>query len=75
MVVSAGHFKAHCLKLMDDVEKTHIPITITKHGKPVARLAPIDTGKKPAVFGMLKGTVSVKGDIIKPAGERWNANE
>ena len=41
--ISAAQFKAECLKLMDLVEKTREPIVITKHGRPVAQLAPIST--------------------------------
>lgn len=41
MDVPAAQFKAECLKLMDEVEKTRQPIVITKHGRPVAQLAPV----------------------------------
>jgi Antitoxin Phd_YefM, type II toxin-antitoxin system len=37
MDISAAQFKAECLKLMDQVEKTREPIVITKHGRPLAR--------------------------------------
>lgn len=38
--ISAGEFKAKCLRLMDEVNETGIPIVITKRGKPVSRLVP-----------------------------------
>ncbi|WP_420617714.1 type II toxin-antitoxin system Phd/YefM family antitoxin [Candidatus Poriferisocius sp.] len=38
--ISAGEFKAKCLKLMDEVNETGIPIVITKRGTPVSRLVP-----------------------------------
>ena len=74
MDIPAGEFKAKCLKLMDEVEKTHREIVITKFGKPVAKLVPIDKKKKPP-FGFLKDSVQIKGDIIGPTGEKWNAND
>jgi prevent-host-death family protein len=40
MQIPAGEFKAKCLKLMDQVARSGVPIVITKHGKPVAKLVP-----------------------------------
>lgn len=39
--VSAAEFKAHCLRLMDEVRATGIEIVVTKHGRPVSRLVPV----------------------------------
>jgi len=33
----AGHFKAHCLRLMEKVARTGSPIVVTKRGKPLVR--------------------------------------
>ena len=38
--IPAGEFKAKCLKLMDEVSETGVPIIITKRGRPVSRLVP-----------------------------------
>jgi prevent-host-death family protein len=47
---------------------------ITKRGRPVARLVPAD--KAPAsVFGRMRGTAEILGDIVAPVGERWEADE
>ena len=40
--IGAEEFKTHCLKLIDRVNQTKQPITITKHGKPLAKLTPIE---------------------------------
>lgn len=40
--VSASVFKARCLALLDEVESTHRPLIVTKHGQPVARVVPIE---------------------------------
>ncbi len=40
--VMASAFKARCLALLDQVELDRVPLVITKRGKPVARLVPID---------------------------------
>ena len=67
MTMGAGEFKATCLKLMDSVAETGATYTITKRGKPVARLVPVeaDTSQKP-IFGALKDITQVLGDIESP---------
>ena len=74
MEMAAGHFKAHCLKLMDEVQKFHREIIITKHGKAVARLVPIQAAKKKPLLGYLKGMITIQGDIVGSTGERWNVD-
>lgn len=39
--LSAGKFKDTCLKVLDEVAETRVPVTITKWGRPVARLLPL----------------------------------
>lgn len=60
--ISAGEFKAKCLRLMDEVQETGEPYLITKRGRPVARLLPIGTAADD-LFGYLKGTFEIAGDI------------
>jgi len=64
-LVKAGEFKAKCLSLMDEVAASGEPVTITKHGRPIAMLAPARSSPK-ALFGALRGRVLVKGDIVAP---------
>jgi prevent-host-death family protein len=67
--IPAGEFKAKCLKLMDEVEKTGEELVITKRGKPVAKLVPAEDApdrQPPLLFGCLKGTVEILGDIVEP---------
>ncbi len=60
-VVPATEFKAHCLRLLDEVAAGG-EITITKRGKPVARLGPL--AARPTSYGSWKGLVRVRGDIV-----------
>ena len=69
--VAAGRFKAECLKMLDEVAETREPVTITKRGRPVARLVPVEL---PApLFGALAGTVVEYGDLISPVEDAWDA--
>ncbi len=73
MNISAGQFKARCLKLMDEVQEFHEEIIITKFGKPVAKLVPLEPEVKKSPYGFLKGSVLIKGDIVGSSGEKWDA--
>jgi prevent-host-death family protein len=44
--VSLHQFKALCDKLLDEVETRGTPITITRYGKPYARLLPPEIGNQ-----------------------------
>jgi prevent-host-death family protein len=70
--MAAGEFKAKCLGLLDEVQQTRKEIVITKHGKPVAKLVPIND-TPPSIIGRMKGTGEILGDIIEPTGEEWFA--
>lgn len=70
--MQAGKFKAECLKVMDRVSRTKRRVVITKHRKPIVQIVPIE--KESSLFGILRGTVHVKGDLIAPIGEEWDAN-
>jgi prevent-host-death family protein len=68
----AGSFKAHCLAVMDEVQAKREAVLITKHGKPVAKLVPADTGCDD-IYNLLAGKGTVAGDIVSPAlsDEEW----
>jgi len=68
--VPAGEFKAHCLRLMDEVRESHREIVITKHGHPVARLVPVEDTPADA-FGAMRGSVVYEGDIVAPEPHAW----
>ena len=70
--IKASEFKAKCLALMDEVARTGTPLVITKNGKPVADLVP-HREKKKGPFGIWKGQVEIKGDIISPIDVEWDA--
>jgi prevent-host-death family protein len=41
-LMGAGEFKQHCLAIIDEVATTHRPVTISKRGRPMARLVPLE---------------------------------
>ena len=70
-VVNATAFKAHCLEMLDNVRDTRVPLVVTKHGKPVARVVPIDA-EVDTVFGALRHYfVGTHDDEALMAPEPW----
>lgn len=71
-VVPATEFKQRCLSLLDQVAETRVPITVTKHGRPVARVVPTDQGERSNLFGSVT-LVSERPEDYYSTGERWEA--
>jgi prevent-host-death family protein len=65
--VAAAKFKAQCLSILDHLDAEGL--VITKHGKPVARLLPVERASA-VLIGSLRGRIRVKGDILS-TGLRW----
>ncbi|HXC90496.1 MAG TPA: type II toxin-antitoxin system Phd/YefM family antitoxin [Stellaceae bacterium] len=72
--MSAANFKANCLRLMDEVAQRRTSIVITKRGKPVAKMVPVDTTPRDP-FGCMAGTAKICGDIISPIDDvEWTGD-
>jgi antitoxin (DNA-binding transcriptional repressor) of toxin-antitoxin stability system len=67
--INASKFKEQCLAMLDNLDPEGI--VITKRGKPIARLTPINADCA-ALIGSMKGRLKVKGDIMS-TGIRWDA--
>ncbi len=61
--LGASEFKAKCLRLLDEVAEHGHTLIITKHGRPVARVAPVDAPRR-TLRGAWKGLVEIKGDLV-----------
>jgi prevent-host-death family protein len=68
--ITATRFKAECLGLLDEVADTHRELVVTKHGKPVAKVVPV----QPPID--LRGSVTFLVDddeLIAPLDVAWDA--
>jgi len=63
--ITALEFKAKCLKLMDEINRTGEEIMITKNSKPVSVLKLYHSLPK-TLFGLHTGKVQSKDDLIAP---------
>jgi len=64
--VPVTEFKAKCLGLIEQVDKTRQPLRITRHGRPVAELVPAGPDRKRKFLGAMVGTGKIVGDIVSP---------
>ena len=71
--IPAGKFKVHCLAIMDEVRAKRQAVVITKRGKPVAKLVPIEK-EKDDIYGFFEGKGKILGDVVAPAfsPEEWD---
>ena len=51
---------------MDEVQAKNETVVITKHGKPVAKLVPVNT-ETDEIYNFLAGKGTVVGDVVSPA--------
>lgn len=58
--IPADKFKTQCLAVIRQVQRTGKPILITKGGKPLAKLVPVDD----EIFGYMSGKVKIVGNIV-----------
>ena len=67
--IAISEFKAKCLALLEQVQKTKTPLLITRFGKPVAEVIP--PSPKPATnwIGSMRDKIEILGDIVSPAND------
>ncbi len=74
--IPASKFKATCLSVLSGVQRSRRPVTVTRFGKPVARVVPFEPSRpKRRVLGAYKGQIRIIGDIVSPIlpPEAWDA--
>jgi prevent-host-death family protein len=65
--VAISEFKAKCLSLVDQVNKTKTPLRITRRGVPVAEVVPVSPETDRSKWlGSMAGILKITGDIVSP---------
>jgi prevent-host-death family protein len=70
--VPASRFKAECLAMLDEVARTGEEIVVTKRGRAVARVVPVEEPK--SLLGSVTFNVSDE-ELLEPLGDAWDAEE
>ncbi len=74
--IAVSKFKATCLAVLKQVNRTGEPVLVTRFGKPVAEIVPPSPAVQPRrVLGQMRGTGRILGDIISPVVDEddWEA--
>jgi len=63
MLVS--EFKAKCIAILKDVQRTRQPVMITLRGKPLAAVQPVKARPHGKRLGALKGRMTIRRDLVR----------
>jgi prevent-host-death family protein len=66
--VPISKFKATCLAVLKDVQRTRRPVLVTRFGKPVAEVVPAKPEPKESWLGCMRDQMAIVGDIVSPVG-------
>jgi prevent-host-death family protein len=67
--IAISEFKAKCLALLEQVQKTKKPIRVTRFGKPIAEVVPTSPASQSDWMGSMKDRIEILGDIVSPAND------
>lgn len=71
--IMASRFKAECLAILDQVDEMKVTFTITKHGRPVAKLVPADVDDYGADLMGSVTLIAEDDEDYFSTGEVWDA--
>ena len=70
--IGSAEFKARCLELVDHVKEARAEYVVTRHGRPVARLVPVDRAVPAAFLGSMRGSVLAYDAPFEPVPGTWS---
>ena len=70
--VGSAEFKARCLELVDRVKESRTEFVVTRHGRPVARLVPIDAIEPASLVGSMANSVLRYEGPFDPVPATWS---
>jgi prevent-host-death family protein len=71
MTVSVYEARTNFSALLDRLEKSNDPVTITRRNRAVARLVPIERAKRTTVHEELRPIILEEIDWLQPTQEEW----
>jgi prevent-host-death family protein len=73
-MLMASKFKATCLAVLDEVERSRQPVVITKHGRPVARVVPVERPSGPRSTEDSVRLLVHEDEAYYSTGEAWDVD-
>ena len=68
--VILSEFKAKCIAILKEAQRTGKPLVITRRGKPLARVEPIPEDAAGRKLGTLRGRMKIEGDLVREDSEQ-----
>ncbi len=72
--VGSADFKARCLELIDHVSEARAEYVVTRHGRPMARLVPVERKASTTFIGSMTGSVLGYDAPFEPVPGAWHVN-
>ncbi len=69
--IKVSEFKTRCIQLVEEVTRNGEQVVITQRGKPISLLSPYPA--RPSLFGRHRDFLKIRGDILAPIDETWDA--
>jgi len=74
MTLTKSAVKARLLEYFRYVESSGDEILVTDNGRPSVRICPVSRGSSvEELFRGYRGRVSIKGDVLSPTTDEWEA--
>jgi len=68
--VAISEFKAKCLALLDEVDKTKVSLRVTRRGRPIAEVIPTSPNMEERNWlGSMSDSMEIAGDVVSPVIE------
>ena len=65
--IAISDFKAKCLSLLEEVEKTKTALRVTKRGKAIVDVVPVSPkAEQQDWLGSMSNSIEIRGDIVTP---------
>src|SRR6202158_845949 len=68
--IAISEFKAKCLSLLEEVDKTKVSLRVTKRGRPIAEVIPASPNMEERNWlGSMADSMEITGDVVSPVIE------
>ena len=68
--IAISEFKAKCLALLEEVDKTKVSLRVTRRGRPIAEVIPASPNmEERSWLGSMSDSMEITGDVVSPVIE------
>ena len=68
--IAISEFKAKCLALLEEVDKTKVSLRVTRRGRPIAEVIPVSPNMEERNWlGSMADSMKITGNIVSPVIE------